>query len=57
MTPIQTCEEANQKRIKFNFQDKEEKRKPKYKLGDIVRTSDFGRVYSKGSTANGSNKL
>ena len=57
MTPIQTCKEANQKRIKFNFQDKEQKRKPKYNLGDIVRTADFGRVFSKGSTTNGSNKL
>ena len=57
MTPIQICKETNQKRIKINLQDKEQKRKLKYKLGDIVGTADFGRIFSKGSTTNVSNKL
>ena len=37
--------------------EKRKKRQPKYNLGDLVRTADIKRVFSKGDLTNWSNKL
>ena len=39
------------------MQDRRVKQKPKYKLGDWLRTSDIKRVFSKGDSTNWSYKL
>ena len=40
-----------------NLKDDREKQKPKYKLGQLVRTADIKRVFSKGDSTNYSYKL
>ena len=52
MTPPQASEEANEKILYFNLQDKRQKEKPKFKLGDSVRTSDIRSVFSEGDSTN-----
>ena len=39
------------------MQDKRKKQKPKFNLGDLVRTADIDKTFSKGDTTNWSNKL
>ena len=48
MTPIQASKKTKQKLFYSILQDKREKLFPKYKLRDLVRTSDIKRVFSKG---------
>ena len=43
--------------VYFNLQDKRKKKEPKFKLGDLVRTADIKKVFSKGDLTNWSNKL
>ena len=57
MTPIQASKIINQKKVLNNLQDKRKKQKPKFKLGDLVRTADIDKTFSKGDTTNWSNKL
>ena len=57
MTPIQASKVTNQKKVLNNLQDKRKKQKPKFKLGDLVRTADIDKTFSKGDTTNWSNKL
>ena len=57
MTPIQTSKKVNEKLVYSNLQDKRRKLNPKFKLGDLVRTSDIKRVFSKGVSTNYSYKL
>ena len=57
MTPIQASEKVNEKLVYTNLQDQRVKRKPKYKLGDLVRTADIKKVLSKGDSASWSYKL
>ena len=45
------------KKVYSNLQDKRRKLNQKYKLGQLVRTADIKRVFSKGDSTNGSNKL
>ena len=52
LTCIQFFEKPNEKVVFSNLQDKRQKRKPKYKLGDLVRTSDNRSVFSKGHSTN-----
>ena len=40
MTPIQASKKSNESKVYANLKDKRKKRKPKYKLGDLVRTAD-----------------
>ena len=40
-----------------NLQDKRQKLKPQFHLGDLVRTADIKRVFSKGDSTNWSCKL
>ena len=57
MTPIQTSKKPNEKLFYSNLQDKGRKLNPKYKLGQLVRTADNKRVFSKGDSTNWSYKL
>ena len=57
MTPIQASKKSNQELVHNNLKDKREVQKPKYKLGQLVRTADIKRVFSKGDSTNWSYKL
>ena len=57
MTPIQASKKSNEKLVYSNLRDDREKQKPKYKLGQIVRTADIKRVFRKGDSTNWSYKL
>ena len=57
MTPIQASKKSNEKLVYSNLQDRRVKQLPKYKLGELVRTADIKRVFSKGDSTNWSYKL
>ena len=57
MTPIQASIKSNEREVYTNLQDKRVKRKPKYKLGDLVRTADTRNIFSKGDSTNWSYEL
>ena len=57
MTPIQASETSNERKAYSNLKDKREIQKPKCKLGQLVRTADIKRVFSKGDSTNYSYKL
>ena len=57
MTPIQASKKSNQKLVYNNLKDNREVLKPKFNLGQLVRTADIKRVFSKGDSTNWSYKL
>ena len=57
MTPIQASKKSNKKLVYNNLKDDREVRKPKFKLGQLVRTADIKKVFSKGDSTNWSYKL
>ena len=57
MTPIQASKKSNQKIVYNNLRDDRVKQKPKFELGQLVRTPDIKRVFSKGDCTNWSYKL
>ena len=57
MTPIQASKKSNESEVYTNLQDKRKKRKPKYQLGDLVRTADARNIFSKSDSTNWSYKL
>ena len=57
MKPIDASNKSNQKLVYNNLKDDREVRKPKFKLGDLVRTADIKKVFSKGDSTNWSYKL
>ena len=57
MTPNQASKKSNERKVYSNLKDKREVRKPKFKLGDLVRTSDIKKVFSKSDSTNYSYKL
>ena len=57
MTPIQGTKKSNEKIVYSNLKDIRHKKKPKFKLGDLVRTADIKQVFSKGDSTNWSYKL
>ena len=57
MKPIDASNKSNQKLVYNNLKDNREVRKPKFKLGDLVRTADIKKVFSKGDSTNWSYKL
>ena len=57
MTPIQASKKSNEKAVFDNLRDDRQKQRPKYKLGQLVRTADIKRVFSKGDSTNYSYKL
>ena len=52
MTPVQASKKVKEKLVYSNLQDRRRKQKPKYKLGQLVRTADIKRVFSKGDSTN-----
>ena len=52
MTPIQASKKSNQKLVCSNLLDQRVKQQPKFKLGQLVRTADIKRVFSKGDSTN-----
>ena len=57
MTPIQASKKSSERKVYSNLQDMRQKQSPKYKLGQLVRTADIKRVFSKGDSTNWSYKL
>ena len=58
MTPNQASRKEKEKIVNNNLKDNNrEDQKPKYKLGDLVRTSDIRKVFSKNDSTNYSYKL
>ena len=57
MTPNQATKKVNEKIVFSNLQDKRKKLNPKYKLGELVRTAAFKKVFSKRDSKNYSYKL
>ena len=55
VTPLQTSKKSNGKLVYNNLKRKIQK--PKFKLGQKVRTSDIRKVFSKGDSTNYSYKL
>ena len=47
-----TRNEAFKKEVDCNLQDQRVKQTPKFKLGQLVRTADIKRVFSKGDSTN-----
>ena len=56
MTPNQASKKSNEKLVYTNFKDNREVRKTKFNLGQLVRTADIKRVFSKGDSKNYSYK-
>ena len=56
MTPIQASKKSNKKLVYSNLKDDREVRKPKFYLGQLVRTADIKRVFSRGGSTNYSYK-
>ena len=57
MKPIDASKKSNQKLVYNNLKDDREVLKPKFRLGQLVRTADIKRVFSKGDLTNYSYKL
>ena len=57
LTPKQASLKKNEGYVYKNLLDKRKKIKPKYEIGDLVRTADLKRTFSKGDTTNWSYKL
>ena len=57
MKPIDASKKSNQKLVYNNLQDRRVKQLPKFKLGQLVRTADIKKVFSKGDSTNWSYKL
>ena len=57
MTTIESSKEVIEKTVFSNLLDKRQKRKPILKLGDLVRTADIKRTFSKEDTTNWSNEF
>ena len=52
MKPIDASKKSNEKVVYNNLKDDREKQKPKFELGQLVRTADIKRVFSKGDSTN-----
>ena len=57
MKPIDASKKSNEKLVYSNLQDQRDKQHSKYRLGQLVRTADIRRVFSKGDSTNWSYKL
>ena len=57
MTPVQASKTSNEKLVYSNRQDRSVKLQSKFQLGQLVRTGDIKRVFSKGDSTNWSYKL
>ena len=57
LSPKDASSKKNEGFVYRNLLDKRNKIKPKYKIGDLVRTADLKKTFSKGDTTNWSYKL
>ena len=57
MTLNQASKKSNERKVYSNPKDNREVRKPKFKLGQLVRTADIKKAFSKGDSTNFSYKL
>ena len=57
MTPIQASKKSNEKLVYSNVQDRRVRQQSKFKLGQLVRTADFKRVFRRGDSTNYSYNL
>ena len=57
LTPIQASLKKNEGYVYKNLLDKRKKITPKYEIGDLVRTADLQKTFSKRDTTNRSYKL
>ena len=57
LTPVEASKKSNKKEVYSNLKDNREVRKPKFKLGQLVRTADNKKVFPKGDSTNHSYKL
>ena len=57
MTPNQASKKSNGRKVYSNLEDPRVRQKPKFKLGQLVRTADIKRVFSKGESTNYSYNL
>ena len=57
LTPIQASLKKNECYVYKNLLDKSKKIKPKYEIGDLVRTADLKKTFSKGDTTSWSYEL
>ena len=57
MTPNQASKKANERTVYSNLQDRRIRQQPKFKLGQLVRTNEIKKVFSKGDSTNWSYKL
>ena len=57
MTPVQASKKSSEELIYSNLQDQRLKQLSKFKLGQLVRTADIKRVFSKGDSTNWSYQL
>ena len=57
MTPIQASKKVNEKEVYSKLQHGRQKQTLKYKLGQLVRTADIKKVFSKGDSTSWSYKL
>ena len=57
LSPIQASLKKKEGYVYKNLLDKRQKIKPKYEIGDLVRTADLKRTFSKGDTTNWSYNL
>ena len=56
-TPIQASKKSNEEEVYNNLREDRQKQKPKFKIGQLVRTVDIERVFSKGDSTKWSYKL
>ena len=57
MTPIQASKKSNEKIVYNNLEDNREIQKPKFKLGQLVRTADIKKIFSEGDSTSWSYKF
>ena len=57
ITPVQVSKKADEKLFYSNIQYRRVKHQPKFKLRQLVRTTDIKRVFSKGDSTNFSYRL
>ena len=52
MTEAQAIKKANEKEVYTNVQERRDRQQRKFKLGQLVKTADIKRVFSKGGATN-----
>ena len=57
MATIQASEKSNGKLVFDNLQDMRQKQQPKFNLGQLVRTADIKKVFSRCDSTNYSNEI